>query len=336
MAQICDMLATINKSSFANESQRLSALHEARALCRRLERCHETVETLIWTNPFTLLAVKVAADMGVFEIMSGDAQTSQQLAARTGADPTLVRRILRMLASVGAVLELTDDSYVNGELSAAFKEDKGLLSGVEYFFSVGAAEFRDLPKYLHRSGYQNPANIEHTPFSYSLKTPSFWQYLHEHPETHAHFNAYLSSIRRGQAPWTSIYPVQRLLESYDESSMLCVDVGGGPVSGARAYFMHSIVHDWPDREAEMILSKIRNAMQSGYSKLLLYETIMPVHPAQVTPRMAAMDLNMMSHFAALERNEAQWRALFTAVGLTWTGYFSQTGAHQGIIEAELL
>lgn len=106
-----------------------------------------------------------------------------------------------------------------------------------------------------------------------------------------------------------------------------------PIRSARAYFLHSVCHDWPDREAVAILEQVRSAMRSGYSKLLLFETVMPSDPGKITPRMAAMDLNMMCHFSACERTESDWKRLLDAAGLKWISY--HPGAHQGVIEAAL-
>jgi len=39
--------------------------------------------------------------------------------------------------------------------------------------------------------------------------------------------------------------------------------------------MHSVLHDWPDSVCEKILKQITEAMQLGYSKLLINEIIIP-------------------------------------------------------------
>ena len=105
-----------------------------------------------------------------------------------------------------------------------------------------------------------------------------------------------------------------------------------PIKGARAYFMHNVLHDWPDADCLVILRNLIEAMTPGYSKILLLEMVMPESVKGMQPRLAAMDLNMMSHYASLERTEAQWRALLEQVGLTWVGVWKAEGATQGVIE----
>ncbi|KAK4499366.1 hypothetical protein PRZ48_009879 [Zasmidium cellare] len=107
-----------------------------------------------------------------------------------------------------------------------------------------------------------------------------------------------------------------------------------PVHGARAYFEHSVVHDWPDKEAREILTQIKNSMQSGYSKLLLMERVMPESAKEVDPNLASIDLHMAFNFCAQERTEVQWRALLQSVGLKYVGYQPVFGKTY-ILEAEL-
>lgn len=46
-----------------------------------------------------------------------------------------------------------------------------------------------------------------------------------------------------------------------------------PVRGARAYFMRSVLHDWPDEQCRTILGHLRDAMEPGYSKILISDCV---------------------------------------------------------------
>ncbi|OGM43362.1 hypothetical protein ABOM_008722 [Aspergillus bombycis] len=48
-----------------------------------------------------------------------------------------------------------------------------------------------------------------------------------------------------------------------------------PVKGARAYYMHWILHDWRDEQAHRILGNIVDAMEPGYSQLIINDQIIP-------------------------------------------------------------
>lgn len=84
------------------------------------------------------------------------------------------------------------------------------------------------------------------------------------------------------------------------------------VRGARAYFMRTVLHDWPDKQAVSILGRVREAMASD-SVLLISETLLPDSGA-LLPSVIS-DMQMMGSFASLERTEDQWRALLDASGL---------------------
>lgn len=106
-----------------------------------------------------------------------------------------------------------------------------------------------------------------------------------------------------------------------------------PVAGARAYFFHAVPHDWPDADCVRIFEHIRAAMRPGYSKLLIYEVVLPAQGA--TSLMTTLDLQLMSCVSGLERTEAHWRDLLAQVGFKVTSISSHPRAVESVIEAEL-
>jgi hypothetical protein len=62
-------------------------------------------------------------------------------------------------------------------------------------------------------------------------------------------------------------------------------------SGARAYFLHHILHDWSDKYCLQILKQLRDAMTPGYSKLIIHELVLP--DVGATELQARFDLTMM-------------------------------------------
>lgn len=117
---------------------------------------------------------------------------------------------------------------------------------------------------------------------------------------------------------------KRLLESGDPSA----DEFN---SGARAYHLRAILHDWPDDKCQQILKHIVIAMRPGYSKLLLSESILPDRGARAFP--AALDVQMMALHAGRERTEGQWRSLLASVGLCVIGVWQKVVGGEGVIEA---
>ncbi|KAL2863975.1 S-adenosyl-L-methionine-dependent methyltransferase [Aspergillus lucknowensis] len=102
-----------------------------------------------------------------------------------------------------------------------------------------------------------------------------------------------------------------------------------PVKGARAYYLHWILHDWDDKPARDILTNIAAAMEPGYSRLIINEQIVPDRGCDFAT--ACLGIMMMVQVGALERSEQQWRALLTSVGFTDISFHQPPGNGEGII-----
>ncbi|KAH6872037.1 O-methyltransferase-domain-containing protein [Thelonectria olida] len=108
-----------------------------------------------------------------------------------------------------------------------------------------------------------------------------------------------------------------------------------PIKGARAYYIHSCLHDWPDDKCKMILSHIRDAMKHGYSKLLIHEFVMPRTGAHWEA--TSLDLIMMSLVSAKERTETEWYSLIESVlGLKIVDIWQGGEGAESLIECELV
>ena len=106
-----------------------------------------------------------------------------------------------------------------------------------------------------------------------------------------------------------------------------------PVHGSRFYFMGSVLHDWPDKDAERILEMTAVAMQRGYSTLLLSENVLP--DAGCHPHLSAMDLTMATMLAGRERSENDWNALLERVGLKIAKVHTIPSCLKSVLECEL-
>lgn len=101
-----------------------------------------------------------------------------------------------------------------------------------------------------------------------------------------------------------------------------------PVHGARAYFLHSVLHDWSD--AMLTLQHWSKAMRKGYSKILVHEIVLPDEDAD--PCMTALDWIMLATLSSRERTEAQWRELAANSELEVAGIWSHPDGSDRLIE----
>ncbi|KAK7993664.1 hypothetical protein PG989_007045 [Apiospora arundinis] len=107
-----------------------------------------------------------------------------------------------------------------------------------------------------------------------------------------------------------------------------------PLKGSRAYFLHAVPHDWPDADCLRIFANIKSAMKPGYSKLLIYEVVLPAQGA--TSLMTTLDLQLMNCVSGLERTEVHWQKLLAEAGFRIVEIFRHPRAVESVIEAELL
>ncbi|KAK1728335.1 S-adenosyl-L-methionine-dependent methyltransferase [Colletotrichum acutatum] len=145
----------------------------------------------------------------------------------------------------------------------------------------------------------------------------------------------------------SIYPetASRLyledLESVVEQAVLPEGVNKVPydfftaqpikdATGAKAYLMHSILHDWSDAPARKILEMQKEAMTPGFSRLLIHDNIFET--ALAHPQTTAFDIQMMAMVAGQERTEDQWRELINSAGLHVVRIWRLKSAVHSVIE----
>ncbi|KAM7205938.1 hypothetical protein V8F33_000768 [Rhypophila sp. PSN 637] len=176
-----------------------------------------------------------------------------------------------------------------------------------------------------------------------------------------------------------IYPVQeRLIDGFKdgEGGALLVDIGGGlghdieafasrfpdargrlvlqdfrvertvydfhteqPVKGARAYYMHSILHDWSDDICVKIIANIKDAMKPGYSRLLIDEGVIPDTGASWEA--TGLDIMLSGLLSSRERTRAEWtRLLEEKAGLKINHIYhylgDATSGTTSLIECELV
>ncbi|KAF2126191.1 S-adenosyl-L-methionine-dependent methyltransferase [Dothidotthia symphoricarpi CBS 119687] len=84
------------------------------------------------------------------------------------------------------------------------------------------------------------------------------------------------------------------------------------VKNAKAFYLRSILHDWPEEQAHKILRGLHDVMADD-SVILLDEVVLP--ESGVSHLESRMDWHMMGCFSSMERTELQWRTLVDGAGL---------------------
>ena len=100
-----------------------------------------------------------------------------------------------------------------------------------------------------------------------------------------------------------------------------------PIKGAKVYYLRTVLHDWPDKQAKLILKHIHDAMDSD-SILLLNENALPEE--KVPGFQARVDWLMMSILSGIDRTPEQFKTLLNESGFevhgVWTPEVKSPGA----------
>ncbi|HEY8516759.1 MAG TPA: methyltransferase [Candidatus Binatia bacterium] len=298
-------------------------------------------------------ALYVAAKLGIADLLRDGPRQAADLAAATGTNAGALRRVLRLLASVGVFDEGDDGSFALTELSQCLRDDVpgSARSMVLLFAGPRTQEAWAELEYCVRTGapaYRKRGVVD--PFADMAKDP----------EATAVFDAAMADATR--------MTEMAVAASYDFSKLgTLIDVGGGNGAlligilsahphlrgvvmdqahaverarrqiaaaglderctavagdffarvpgGGDAYLLKHVLHDWDDERAAAILRCCRRAMR-GDAKLLVIEGVYPprIDRSWASRGAAANDVNMLVNTGGRQRSEEEFRALYEAAG----------------------
>ena len=120
----------------------------------------------------------------------------------------------------------------------------------------------------------------------------------------------------------------------DRASVATGDFFGSVPTGADAYLVKSVVHDWDDERATQLLRRVHEAA-TDESALLVVEPLMPTAPA-ASPEVLMLvmsDLNMLVCTGGRERTEAEMRDLLAGAGFEVRSVTPAPGSAYNVVEA---
>lgn len=294
--------------------------------------------------------IVAAAQFGVADTLAEGPLAVEEIAARVGARPDTMHRLLRGLAASGVFHEASPRVYASTPLSDT------LRSGVDGSLRDWARLW-GLPERHAALGWLAQSVRTGGPVFDEMYGRNWWQHLDAMPDQadvfrgamgdlsrqlHAEaVRAYdLSGVRElvdvggglGQLLSTILprYPAMRGV-LFDQPSVVAdagpvlaaagvadrVRVEGGSFfravpAGADAYLLSMILHDWTDDECVRILSTIRRAMPED-GEVLVIDAVLP---EDGTPHDGKLrDMIMLALLTGRERTGAEFTALFERAGL---------------------
>lgn len=112
-----------------------------------------------------------------------------------------------------------------------------------------------------------------------------------------------------------------------------------PVVDAHVYFLRMIIHDWPDKEALVILQHLRHVLERNPAACVVFmDTVLP-QPGTTTAlheqRLRVRDLMMRQVFNSKEREMEEWKALLDQAGLELSEVAMPDDSVMGVLTARL-
>ncbi|KAJ8120520.1 hypothetical protein ONZ43_g2791 [Nemania bipapillata] len=341
--------ALLGDSSGALESLDVGTRRKLSEAARKLnlatEATGDTVHRIVH-SPLQLPLALVGVETHLFEVLTKHGQqgaTNAELASTTGVDPVLMKRLLRYYQSFGMVSQPADDQYKANNITSAMVSLGG-RAGVPFYLGTLVPAFNALPEFLRNTKYANVTDGANCPWYLGHQTEKqAFEWVKERPDMMGHFMSWMVSQRDGLPMFLDVIDFEKelagqgkhpglvgrvILQDREEviQQAKTTPIPGfqgietqaydfftpQPVTGARAYYLRNILHDWPDHKCVEILKNIKPAMTKD-SRILIDEMVLPERAAPW--RATQLDLAMSSCFAAMERSRADWDSLLEQAGL---------------------
>ncbi|KAI8957144.1 S-adenosyl-L-methionine-dependent methyltransferase [Daldinia sp. FL1419] len=304
--------------------------------------------------------------------LGGGPKTSEDLARITNTDPVLIKRLMRHLASHNLLIETAENTYEPTAWSTALGTDETFPAtyGKLYIKETGFKNPTDsksgIVQYL-KGPYESVFEyIVSEPtrsreFALAMECHSKWNMT---AWTDVYPTDMLLQDAKPDRPLvvdvggSKGHDLEKFLLKHPEipdGSLVIEDLPGTlseveitnkvilkqpydfftpqPLTGARAYFMHNVLHDWSDEPAIKILRNIAGGMEKGYSKLLIHESL--IETVRPSRRTTAADITMLVCATAAERTEVEWHELVEAAGLRVVKIWKRPTASDAVIEVDL-
>jgi SAM-dependent methyltransferase len=306
------------------------------------------------TAKWTTQLLSAAAELGVADTLKEGPLSAEEIASRTQADVPMMYRLLRALSALGVLealegrrFQLTDlGQYLRSDIPGSMRAlammtgrpwhnrgweqlahcvRTGAPGGVQAAFGTNLWDYFD----KNRADFDN-FNEAMTGASASMHGTATEAYDFSRFKTLAdigggHGRLLGTIIQRTPGLSGILFDRPSLKEGAEAElrkmglSQRCRFVGGdfftSVPTGADAYMMSHILHDWPDDRALTILRNCREAMKPG-GTFLAFDAV--IKPGIDHDWGALMDLEIFMMFGGRDRTEEEFSQLYRKAGFKLT------------------
>jgi hypothetical protein len=313
-------------------------------------------------------AVTVAADLGIADLLLAGPRTAGELAAATGTHAPALYRLLRALASIGIFSEGAGRRFVLNPTGRYLCRDHPVsvdpatrMFGADYEWRA----WGELAHSVRTGGNAAVHALGCDVWEYRRRHPEHGEIFDAAMRTFSRLDsaavlaahdfgrygvvadigggtgAVLAAVLAAHPSARGILfdqphvvagaePVLSAAGVADRVRLVPGDFFAEVPSGADAYVLARVLHDWADEDALRILRSVRAAM-TAESRLLLVEAV--VGPPNEDPSVKFLDLMMLVSAGGQERTEDEWRTLLAAADLELTAATRAT-SNKHVIECE--
>ena len=302
-------------------------------------------------------ALALAAKLGLADLLKDGPCHYGDLAKASGTHAPSLNRVMRLLASVGVFEERENGDFALTSLGELLRTGVpgSMRSAVLLFAGVGMQDSWKELEYCVQTG--EPAFRRNSPdadaFAF-VQDPAAAKIFDEAMATFAPLTAAAIAASYDFSPFRKLVDIgggngalligilkanpnlhgivfdmphaadkacAKIAETGLQSR--CEAIGGDffreVPSGADAYIIKHVIHDWNDDRATTILRNIHRAMPP-HGKLLIAEGVYParIDQSDLSRGSAANDVNMLVCTGGRQRSEAEFRSLYDAAGFRLT------------------
>ncbi|KAI0892182.1 S-adenosyl-L-methionine-dependent methyltransferase [Annulohypoxylon nitens] len=359
LSEVASAGEALSRAGDDSITARRELLAKTRELTRALETPREIMIQQIWAQPSNVMAISFGVQSGLWTAMSNNGDGPQKvvdLAKQLGIQEELLSRMMRHIAAFGYIDMTAPDEYTPNSFSKSLT-----LAAMSSGCHTG--------RLIHNTKLHWFAHLHSTPphgqnindhfGCYLLGRPG-WMDEGFYPVKERLFDGFdtsnkdavlLIDVGGGFGHYTeellSKFPncpgrlilqdlppvIGRIQQLHPRIEKMEYDFfTEQPVKGARVYYMHFILHDWPDEQAIKIGNRVGEAMKPGYSKFLIHEHVVP--PMGQDYEQTASDIIMMTSFGSKERSSAQWSEIMEKCGLKIVKIWTPINGIESIVECE--
>lgn len=293
-------------------------------------------------------ALACLASLGIPDLVEAGPRSAEDLAGEIGAQPRALYRLMRAAASVGVLSEGADGKFSETVLSAVLRSNANPSlrafaimhgrewhargwAGLENCIRSGKPAIEQIygaPIFQYMEQHPEEANLFDQAMSdlsmidgpAVVEAYSFGEIRSIVDVGGGHGLLLATILGRNPQLRGTLYDMPHVVKGaaggplksmMERCTIASGDMFSSVPSGADAYIMKHIIHDWPDEACLKILKACRTGVNPA-GKLLVVDNVIP--PGNDFTPGKFLDLQMMIFPGGCERTEKQFRELFGAAG----------------------